>query len=56
MLKYIRDGKARLVQGDALIRDDVKRGWEEAAKGEGEERVDILLFTVGMSTPHPISS
>jgi NAD(P)-dependent dehydrogenase (short-subunit alcohol dehydrogenase family) len=45
--KYIKSGTARLVQGDALIKDDVKKGWVEAAKGEGEERVDVVLFTVG---------
>jgi hypothetical protein len=47
--KYVNVGKARLIKGDALIKDDVKKAWVEAAKGEGEEKVDILLFTVGVS-------
>jgi len=45
--QYVKIGKARLVEGDALIKDDIKKGWVEAAKGEGEERVDVVLFTVG---------
>jgi len=45
--KYVKSGQARLFKGDALIKDDVKKAWAEAAKGEGEERVDVLLFTVG---------
>lgn len=46
--KYIKGGQARLIKGDALIKDDVKRAWTEAAKGDGDQRVDVLLFTVGM--------
>ncbi|KIJ59180.1 hypothetical protein HYDPIDRAFT_101173 [Hydnomerulius pinastri MD-312] len=49
--KYIRSGKARLIQGDALVKDDVKRAWAEAAKGDDDKPVDTLLFTVG-GTPH----
>jgi len=45
--KYVQSGKARLVKGDALIKDDVEKAWVEAAKGEGEEKVDVVLFTVG---------
>jgi hypothetical protein len=48
--KYVKSGHARLVKGDALIKCDVKKAWAEAAKGEGEERVDVLLFTVGKSS------
>lgn len=44
--KYIRAGKARLVQGDALVKDDVKRAWT-AAQGDDNKPVDFLVFTVG---------
>ncbi|KAH7889267.1 hypothetical protein F5I97DRAFT_1842986 [Phlebopus sp. FC_14] len=56
--KYVQKGKARLVQGDALVKADVQRAWDEAAKGEGEENrsVDLLIFTVGSTSAqfHPI--
>jgi hypothetical protein len=49
--EYVKSGKARLVKGDALVRDDCKKAWEEAAKGEPTgEGVDLLLFTVGASS------
>ena len=44
--KYIRAGKARLVQGDALVKDDVKGAWT-AAQGDDGKPVDFLVFTVG---------
>lgn len=43
---YVRSGKARLVQGDALVKEDVKRAWT-AAQGNDDKPVDFLLFTVG---------
>jgi hypothetical protein len=43
---YVRAGKGRLVQGDALVKDDVKRGWT-AAQGDDNKSVDFLVFTVG---------
>ncbi|KAF7302646.1 NAD(P)-bd-dom domain-containing protein [Mycena chlorophos] len=43
MQHYIRSGRARLVQGDALKEEDVRRAWEAAGV------VDTLLFTVGFS-------
>jgi hypothetical protein len=46
--KYVQSGHARLVQGDALIEADVRRGWEEAGKGGAiEGAVDFLISTVG---------
>lgn len=45
--EYVKSGKARLIKGDALVQEDVKRVWEEAAAGEGEPVVDLLVFTVG---------
>jgi hypothetical protein len=33
--KYVKSEHARLVKGGALIKDDVKKAWAEAAKGEG---------------------
>lgn len=43
---YIASGKARIVVGDALKEDDVRRSWEAANEGEGGS-VDMCLFTVG---------
>nr|GAT59774.1 predicted protein [Mycena chlorophos] len=43
MQHYIRSGRARLVQGDALKEEDVRRAWEAAGT------VDTVLFTVGFS-------
>ncbi|EGN95910.1 hypothetical protein SERLA73DRAFT_187183 [Serpula lacrymans var. lacrymans S7.3] len=45
--KYVQQGKARLLKGDALIKEDVQRAWDEAAKGGDSRPVDFLLFTVG---------
>jgi len=45
--KYVKSGKARLIKGDALNKEDVRKAWEEAAKGDGWVSVGILLFTVG---------
>ncbi|KAF9535586.1 hypothetical protein CPB83DRAFT_888278 [Crepidotus variabilis] len=42
--KYIKAGKVRLIKGDALVIDDVRRAWEEASK---DAPVDYLLFSVG---------
>ncbi|KII93363.1 hypothetical protein PLICRDRAFT_101613 [Plicaturopsis crispa FD-325 SS-3] len=39
--KYVQTGKARLVKGDALVRDDVQRAWDAAGP------VDAVVFTVG---------
>jgi NAD(P)-dependent dehydrogenase (short-subunit alcohol dehydrogenase family) len=44
--EYVRSGKARLVQGDALVKEDVGRAWT-AAKGDDDKPVDFLVFTVG---------
>ncbi|EAU88922.1 hypothetical protein CC1G_10568 [Coprinopsis cinerea okayama7 len=42
--KYIKEGKARLVKGDALVQSDVQGAWDEASK---ESKVDVVIFTVG---------
>ncbi|KAF9532813.1 hypothetical protein CPB83DRAFT_784048 [Crepidotus variabilis] len=44
--KYVKDGKAKLFKGDALVEDDVRSVWAEASK---EQPVDLLLFTVGFN-------
>lgn len=50
MKPYVASGKARLVQGDALKEEDVRRAWSTAARAEGDEGVvDACLFTVGAS-------
>lgn len=46
--KYVTAGKARLVQGDALVKEDVERAWA-AAQGDDGKPVDFLVFTVGKS-------
>ncbi|KAK2464539.1 hypothetical protein APHAL10511_003446 [Amanita phalloides] len=44
MQSYIQSGKARLVKGDGLVKDDVQRAWEESGR---DRPVDTVLFTVG---------
>ncbi|KAI6045788.1 hypothetical protein EDC04DRAFT_2865292 [Pisolithus marmoratus] len=46
-LRLLSSGKARLVNGDALVREDVERAWVEAAKGDDNRPVDFLVFTIG---------
>ena len=41
---YIKSGKVRLVKGDGLVKDDVKRAWEESGR---DRPVDTVVFTVG---------
>jgi hypothetical protein len=45
---FVKSGKARLVKGDGLVQEDVKRAWEESGK---DKPVDTVLFTVGFSGP-----
>ncbi|KAG1812909.1 uncharacterized protein BJ212DRAFT_1368916 [Suillus subaureus] len=47
---YIKEGKARLIQGDALVKNDVRRAWPEA-RVDDTRPVDFLIFTVG-GPPH----
>jgi len=49
---YVKSGKARLVQGDGLVQEDVRRAWEESGK---DQPVDTVLFTVGFSGPAKFS-
>jgi hypothetical protein len=42
--KYVKEGKARLVKGDALVKSEVKHGWDEAQE---VGPVDLLIFSVG---------
>jgi len=44
---YVKRGKALLVQGDALVKDDVSRVWLKTGRGDDDRPVDFLLFTVG---------
>lgn len=48
--QYIKEGKAHLVQGDALVKSDVSRAWSEAQHQDGRP-ADFLIFTVGASNP-----
>ncbi|VDB82674.1 unnamed protein product [Peniophora sp. CBMAI 1063] len=50
MQTYIHNGSVRIVKGDALDKEDVQRGWQEAAKPSHDgdlAGVDTLLFTLG---------
>ena len=47
MKSHVASGKARLVQGDALNEEDVRRAWAVASEGDGP--LDLVLFTVGQS-------
>ncbi|KDR73735.1 hypothetical protein GALMADRAFT_72063 [Galerina marginata CBS 339.88] len=42
--KYVKSGKAHLVKGDALVKENVRHSWDESTK---HGNVDLLLFTVG---------
>lgn len=42
---FLASGQARVIKGDALVKDDVARAWSEAARDRGQ--VDFLLFTLG---------
>lgn len=53
--RYVSSGKARLVKGNALVREDVERAWTEAAKGDDDRPVDFLVFTVGGTPRFSIS-
>ncbi|KAL0946448.1 hypothetical protein HGRIS_012671 [Hohenbuehelia grisea] len=44
MQGYIKSGKAHLVKGDGLVREDVQKAWTAASK---HGPIDLLLFTVG---------
>ncbi|RDX54062.1 hypothetical protein OH76DRAFT_1398354 [Lentinus brumalis] len=46
MQPFVNDGKAQLVHGDALNRDDVRKAWQAAIEAGGG-KVDVVLFTVG---------
>jgi len=42
--KYVKSGHARLVKGDALVEQDVRKAWTEATR---DKPVDLVLFSVG---------
>ncbi|KAI0697313.1 hypothetical protein C8T65DRAFT_582797 [Cerioporus squamosus] len=46
MQPFVRNGKAQLVRGDALNKDDVRKGWEAAIQAGGG-KVDAVLFAIG---------
>ncbi|KAG8901475.1 hypothetical protein FRB99_005279 [Tulasnella sp. 403] len=45
MKTYIASGKVQLIQGDALVEDDMRRAWTEASPVDTP--VDLVLFSVG---------
>ncbi|KAG8997517.1 hypothetical protein FRB90_012491, partial [Tulasnella sp. 427] len=45
MQPFVKSGRAKLVKGDALVEDDVRKTWTEA-NADGVP-VDVVLFTVG---------
>lgn len=46
MQPFVRGGKAQLVRGDALNREDVSKAWQAAVEA-GDGKVDLVLFTIG---------
>jgi hypothetical protein len=51
MHEYVDSGKAIIVEGDALKEEDVARGWEAAQAASPSSQVDLVLFSIGESTP-----
>jgi len=47
MKPHVESGRAQLVQGDALVADDVKAVWEKAT--DFGRAVDYVVFTLGQS-------
>ena len=47
MQHVLREGEARLVQGDAPKLDDVAGGWTQAQAASASGDVDVALFSVG---------
>ena len=45
MRPHVESGRAQLVQGDALVPDDVKAAWEKAT--DFGRAVDYVVFTLG---------
>ncbi|KAG6919715.1 hypothetical protein DXG01_002661 [Tephrocybe rancida] len=45
--KFIKSNLAHLVQGDALIKDDVQHAWNSAAANVDTGIIDLLVFSVG---------
>ncbi|KAH8114162.1 hypothetical protein DFH11DRAFT_1596224 [Phellopilus nigrolimitatus] len=48
--QYVRSGKARLVSGDALKEEDVRKAWAVADEGD-DGSVDTVFFSVGRRFP-----
>jgi len=46
MKKYIASGKARIIQGDSLQKEDVARSWTKASEGD-DPQIDGVIFTIG---------
>jgi len=47
MRPFIAQGKAILVEGDALKLDDVKAAWNRALTANESHAIDLVLFTIG---------
>lgn len=45
MKPFIQSGSAKVVQGDAMVEQDVRKAWAEATADNIP--VDVILFTVG---------
>jgi NAD(P)-dependent dehydrogenase (short-subunit alcohol dehydrogenase family) len=50
MKKYVESGTAKLVKGDVLNKDDVKKVYEVAGEGEGPG-VEVILYSIGVLSP-----
>ena len=49
MHPHVESGRAQLVEGDALVSDDVKRAWDKAT--DYGRAVDYVVFTIGKLGP-----
>jgi hypothetical protein len=47
MQPHIKAGRARLVKGNALVEEDMRRVWSEAIGDDGT--LDLILSTIGMN-------
>ena len=45
MRPHVESGRAQIIQGDALVADDVKAAWEKAT--DFGRAVDYVVFTLG---------
>lgn len=55
MLRFIQEGKAKLVRGDGLDAESIRNAWAKALEA-GNGKIDLVLFTLGTSRVYLIHS